>query len=231
MKKNMQKIAVFDIDGTIFRSSLLIEVTEELIQAGLFSTDVMEVYEKPYKQWLERSGSYDMYIKAVIKAFEKNIKGVDRDDFLKAVKQVIKFQYKQVYRYTRDLFIKLKKKNYFIIAISGSPRDIVLPFCKKMGFNKIYARVYEVGDNNKFTGNILFTKLINDKEKILKLAIEKNALTLSGSIGVGDTEADISFLKMVEKPICFNPNKKLYNRAKRLGWEIVVERKNVVYKF
>ncbi|GAI32477.1 unnamed protein product, partial [marine sediment metagenome] len=36
-------------------------------------------------------------------------------------------------------------------------------------------------------------------------------------VGVGDTESDIAFLKMVEKPICFNPNKKLYQYAKRVG--------------
>jgi phosphoserine phosphatase len=34
---------------------------------------------------------------------------------------------------------------------------------------------------------------------------------------------------MVETPICFNPNKKLYEYAKRSGWKIVVERKDVIY--
>ncbi len=47
---------------------------------------------------------------------------------------------------------------------------------------------------------------------------------------MGDTETDISFLKMVDNPICFNPNKNLYNYAKKKGWEIVVERKDVIYK-
>jgi len=72
--------------------------------------------------------------------------------------------------------------------------------------------------------------LINDKAKILKRAVEKENLTLKGSVGVGDTESDIAFLKMVEKPICFNPNKKLYIRAKRSGWQIIVERKDVIYE-
>jgi len=33
---SLRKIAVFDIDGTIFRSSLLIECVEAMISAGLF---------------------------------------------------------------------------------------------------------------------------------------------------------------------------------------------------
>jgi len=229
-RKPKHKVAVFDIDGTIFRSSLIIEITEALIQKKIFSPKMRRVYKKPYLEWLNRKGSYEEYISAVVKAFGKNIKGIRRSDFSKIAKQVVRLQHKQVYRYTRDLAYELKKKNYYLLAISSSPRDIVAPFCKKMGFSKIYGRVYEIGKNKKFTGNILFMELIDDKEKVLRRAVEKENLTLKGSVGVGDTESDISFLKMVEEPICFNPNKKLYNHAKRAGWKIVVERKDVIYK-
>src|SRR3990167_3792943 len=67
-------------------------------------------------------------------------------------------------------------------------------------------------------------------QKILKRAVEKEELTLKNSIGVGDTEADIAFLKLVERPIAFNPNLKLYKYAKKAGWTIVTERKDVIYK-
>ena len=53
---------------------------------------------------------------------------------------------------------------------------------------------------------------------------------MQGSIGVGDTESDIPFLEMVAKPVCFNPNQKLYRYAKRMGWKTVVERKDVIYE-
>jgi phosphoserine phosphatase len=58
----------------------------------------------------------------------------------------------------------------------------------------------------------------------------KENLILRGSVGVGDTESDIAFLKFVSRPICFNPNKKLYDHARRAGWEVVVERKDVIYQ-
>jgi len=76
---------------------------------------------------------------------------------------------------------------------------------------------------------ILYEDLIDDKARVLQRAIEKEGLTLSGSVGVGDSEIDIAFLKMVEKPICFNPNSKLYQHAKLAKWKIVVERKDMVY--
>ena len=89
--------------------------------------------------------------------------------------------------------------------------------------------MYEVDKDKKFTGGVLYEDLISDKSIILKRAVEKENLTLKGSIGVGDSEGDIALMKMVEIPICFNPNKLLYEEAKRHGWKVVVERKDMIY--
>ena len=224
----MKKVAVLDIDGTIFRSSLLIEITEALIQSGIFPLSARKVYAKSYKNWLDRRDSYEKYIGDVIKSFEKNIKGVGQAEFLKIAKKAVAFHQNRVYRYTRDLVSELRKKNYYLLAISKSPREAVEEFCKKLGFDKVYGLVYE-SENKKFTGRALYWDLMKDKAKILRRALETEHLTLKGSVGVGDSESDIPFLKMVDQPVCFNPNSILYRRAKRMGWKIVVERKDVNY--
>ncbi len=225
----MKKVAIFDVDGTIFRSSLLIEVTEALVQEGLFPPSTRGEYARAYKKWSDRKGSYENYLKAVVSSFEKHIKRIKQDDFIKIVESVAKFHKNRVYRHTRALIKKLKKQKYFLLAISGSPFELVSRFCLGWGFDKVYGRVFEVDKNKKYTGRILREELISDKEQILKRAIKKENLTLAGSIGVGDSEVDIAFLKMVENPICFNPNKKLFAAAKKAGWKVVVERKDVVY--
>ena len=126
---------------------------------------------------------------------------------------------------------KLKNQKYYLLAISHSPKEVVDKFCYNFRFNKVYGVLYEVGKNKRFTGKILHSEVIFDKGRILKRAIDKENLTIKGSVGVGDTEGDIAFLKMVDNPICFNPNKKLYQYAKRKGWQIVIERKDVIYRF
>src|SRR3989344_1834017 len=226
---NPKKLAIFDIDGTIFRSSLLIEITEALIIEGIFSENVRNIYNKSYKNWLNRKGSYEKYIETVINAFVQNIKGVRYSDFTKVAKKVIISHQNRVYHYTRELVLDLKKKNYYLLAISNSPKVVVDEFCKKWGFDKAYGRVYELDKNEKFTGKIMHEELISDKAKILKRAIEKENLTITDSFGVGDSESDIAFLKLVKRPICFNPNGKLYQYAKGAKWEVVVERKDVIY--
>jgi len=225
----MKKVAIFDIDGTIFRSSLLIELVETLIDRGVFPDDVGKEYEKQHTEWLERKGDYDNYILAVVDVFMKNLKGVYYGDFMDAADDVIDRQKNHVYRYTRDLITELKKDGYYLLAISHSPKSILEKFCKELGFDKVYGKLYETGATGKFTGNFLEEHLIANKANVVRRAVEKEGLTLKKSIGVGDTESDIPFLEMVDKAICFNPNSKLYRHAKINRWKVVVERKDVVY--
>lgn len=225
----MRRVAIFDIDGTIFRSSLLIEIVEALIYEGVFPKNTSKMYAGAYQNWVDRQGSYEDYIHAVVLAFEKNIKGVKHAEFLKIAKQMIALHQNRVYRYTRQLVVDLKKKDYFLLAISHSPKELVDAFCKAWGFDKVYGRIYEVDKKGKFTGKTLYTDLINDKAQVLARAVEKGGLTLKNSVAVGDSEGDISMLKAVKNPICFNPNAKLYAHAKKAKWKVVVERKDVIY--
>ncbi len=227
---NKQKVAVFDIDGTVFRSSLLIELVETLIKNGVFPSNACEEYSKECEQWLNRKDSYDKYINAVIRAFDKNIKGMREEDLESAVKKIILSRRNRLYRYTKNLIADLKEKNYYLLAISHSPMYIVGRFARKLGFDKVYGLLLETDIKKHLTGEHIHKDLILDKAKILERAVEKENLTLKGSVGVGDTESDISFLKMVAHPICFNPNSVLYKTAKRKKWQIVVERKDVIYK-
>lgn len=224
-----RKIAIFDIDGTIFRSSLLVELTEALLQAGIFPPSVRKLYTRSYKQWIERQGSYEQYISDVVLAFSKHMKGIRNNDFDHVASHVAHFHRKRVYKYSRDLLQDLRKKKYFLLAISNSPKVILDYFGKDLGFDKIYGRIYETDVRGKLTGQVLYTDFISDKSKVLSRVLVTENLTLSSSIGVGDTESDIPFLKMVSHPVCFNPNKQLYSYAKKQGWKIVVERKDVIY--
>ncbi len=226
----MQKVAAFDIDGTVFRSSLIIELTERLIAEGHFPHETRDEYVAARSRWIDREGDYDEYINALVVAFKKSVRGVHYGPVADAAKAVILAQRRRVYRYTRDLIKELKTKGYFLLAISHSPKLIAEPFGRALGFNKIYGMMYEIGPQERFTGKELDKHLIANKATILRRAVEKEGLTLQGSVGVGDTESDISFLELVEEAICFNPNKKLYRFGKRMGWKIVVERKDVIYE-
>lgn len=223
-------VAVFDIDGTLFRSSLVLELVEELVVRGVFPEEAKEMYQGAKEDWQNREGDYEPYIRGVVLAFAKYAKGVPFEETANIAGEVIESRHARVYRYTRDLAKELKAKGYYLLAISHSPKFIVDGFAYELGFDKSYGTFYETGASERFTGTIADEHLIMNKSAILKRAVEKEGLTLHGSVGVGDTESDISMLDMVETPIAFNPSRALYRHALTHKWKVVVERKDVIYE-
>ena len=165
---------------------------------------------------------------AVVEVFMKYIKGIHYKDVLEASKEVFRRKKDHTYVYTRSAVAKLKKQGYFLLAVSLSPKTIVDPFAKYFGFDKSYGIFYTIGPNEQFDGKIQDADLIRNKSAIVKRAIEKENLTLVDSYGFGDTEGDVSMLEMVDNPIAFNPNVKLFKVADRSGWRIAIERKDTI---
>lgn len=225
-----RRVAVFDVDGTIFRTSLTIQLVERLIEDGSFPEEAHDMYWEQRQKWLDREGDYEAYVDALVQSFRAHLKGLHYSALADAADSIVETRSKQTYRYTRDLLMHLKDKGYYLLAVSHSPKTVLDRFCPRLGFDKVYGIMYEIGPQECFTGEVIDEHLIYNKANVLKRAVEKEGLTLAHSIGVGDTEADIPFLELVAKPICFNPNRKLYTYAKRMKWKVVVERKDVVYE-
>lgn len=226
MKRN-KPIAVFDIDGTIFRSSLLIELNDELVRQGVFPLKAAKQINASWKAWTDRRGSYADYIGWIVKVYGRDVKGVRVDVVRRAARTVIAEHKGRVYVYTRELIRRLRPRHTLVI-ISFSPLEAVQEFNKHYRFDIISGARY-ASRRGVYTGQPIEAKDLSKKNILLQVVADNN-LTLQGSIGVGDTESDIGFLSLVERPIAFNPNSTLYHHAKRRGWEIVVERKDVIYK-
>ena len=225
-----EKVAFFDIDGTVFRSSLLIELVEMLIDADIFPKNITDGYEDEYRAWRDREGTYEAYIKAVIAVFNEHLQGIPFGAMSDMGRQIVAANSKRVYRYTRDLIQDLKQQDYYIVAISHSPKAVLDEFCRAYGFDKVYGRMYEVGPTDRFTGTVIDEHLIQNKATIVRRVFDELGGVPAHSIAVGDTESDIPMLEAVQEAVCFNPNQKLYSHAMRVGWKVVVERKDVIYE-
>jgi len=103
-------VAAFDIDGTLFRSSLLIELVERLIDHDVFPRESREIYAAEHAQWLDRKGDYDSYVRKVIEVSSTQLKGISYSVVADIGGEIIEEMKDRVYRYTRDLVQELKKK-------------------------------------------------------------------------------------------------------------------------
>jgi HAD superfamily hydrolase (TIGR01490 family) len=226
----MKPFAVFDIDGTILRWQLYHAILDALNKSGLISAESFAEVRKARMTWKQRSAqdSYADYEHAVVEAFDGAITGISYRDFMTAVEHVLEEYKGQVYTYTRDLIRSLKEQGYLVFAISASQFQAVELLAKHYGFDDWGGSVYEVKDD-RFTGDKVILK--RDKKPLyLQQLIEKHGASKEGSVGIGDSDSDIPMLDVVEHPIAFNPNKPLFEHAKKQGWDIVLERKNMIYK-
>ena len=219
-------IAIFDIDGTIFRSSLLIELNARLVHERIFPQNAADKIIAARQRWMDRKGSYEDYIHLIIQVYARDIKGARVSDIQRVSRSVVAEQRNRVYVYTRDL-IKQLRRTHSLCIISLSPAEAVAAFNKYYKFD-IVAGLHYPRVNGRYTGGPSADQV--DKQKILEQILAENPVTLRGSVGVGDTESDIGFLSMVDRPIAFNSNKVLYAHARKKKWEIVAERKDVIYK-
>ena len=229
MENKKNKLAVFDIDGTIFRKNLAFELIDELAWMKIFDKKVRSELVKLYIKWLDHKGVYEDYRKALVDLYCKNIKGCSKKDVTEASRIVVPFYKDRTYVFTDDLIKKLKSENYSIIAVSGSPQEIVEEYNKYLKFDAVFGSVYEITADGIYTGNAVFEPT-KDKGQVVRQYIIENNLILEGSYGVGDTESDANVLEMVENPIAFNPNYNLKKIAQEKGWRIVVEKKDVIYE-
>ncbi len=224
-----KKIAIFDIDGTIFRKNLQFELINELSWMNIFPRKVRDQIVALYTSWLDHKGTYEQYRSGLVDLYEKNITGCSLQDVQRASKIVISFHQNRTYIFAEQIIAKLRKEGYHLIAISGSPIEVVKEFnASHLRFDAVFGSVYELDKRNLYTGKSLYEP-VEDKGNVLKQYIYEHNLTLKGSYGMGDTESDASFLELVENPIAFNPNNNLKELAQQKGWKIVVEKKDVVY--
>lgn len=223
-----QKVAAFDIDGTLFRSGLYREVAYELMKMGALPEKILQETTVKNREWRHRThgNAFEEFDMLVVDRIDHALPQLRIDDYEEAAQIVLEKRAENVYVYTRDLIKKLKSQGYFLVAISGSQLELVEPFATQYGFDAWVGQQWERGDEF-FTGNI--TKTHIGKDIILKDIVKRHNLTLKDSVAVGDSNGDVGMLQTVEHPIAFNPTAELYEKAVAAGWTIAIERKNMMY--
>ncbi len=221
--------AAFDIDGTVIRWQLYHAIADEFARQGYLDPIEYQKVKDARMVWKTRVGkdSFIAYEQTLVGLVNSTIVGIEVSAATKAYQTVIDEYKDQVYTYTRDLINNLKARDYLLFAISGSQHEIVELLANHYGFDDFGGTTYEIKDG-RFTG-ISNPLRSTRKPEFLKQLVEKHNASWQGSIAIGDSESDIPMLDIVERPIAFNPSADLFEHAQNENWEIVLERKNVIY--
>ncbi|MBF0715711.1 HAD family hydrolase [Gemelliphila palaticanis] len=233
---NSKKIAAFfDIDGTLYRDSLMTEHFKKLIKYEVLDEKIWINDIKPlYTGWDNRQGDYDNYLFELSSAYVKAITGLDKDTIDFATNQVMKLKADRVYKYTREIIQKHKDSGHLVFFISGSPDFLVNKMGEKHGVFLSVGSGYII-KNNKFTGTVIPMWDSESKNNMIDELISTYDIDLENSYAYGDTNGDYRMLKRVGNPIAINPSSELLNNIKNdkelsNKVNIIIERKDVIYK-
>ncbi len=225
-----KQFAVFDIDGTISRTSLLQLIVRELVARGKLDVGAGSKIEKLLHDNRQRTDDteFTRYLhQATEMLFTSVPDGLRVDDYTEIINAVVKTSLSNTYVYTRELIQTLRQNNFFLIAISGSELRAVETFAQTLGFDAWVGGISYEKQGGKLTGRV--NSLDQTKAAVLQSLIEKFGLKTKGSTAVGGTTREQDVLEMVDSPIAFNPNQALFKVAREKGWMIVIERKDMVY--
>lgn len=226
----LKKFAAFDIDGTLIRWQLYHSIVSELAKENLIDPASYEKVSQTYAKWKHRAhdDAFHDYEHTLLDVYLRTIDTIAVDAFDRAVRTVFDEHKDQAYTYTRDVIHTLKQQGYVLVAISGSQQEIVEKIGEYYGFDYVVGSRYTIKDDH-YT-NEEYSPAVHGKDTALMKVVEENNLSYTDSIAFGDTRSDIAMLELVEHPVAFNPNKILFAHAKKKGWKIVIERKNMTYE-
>lgn len=228
--------AFFDIDGTISREGLISEMFKkmikyELIEDSKWYRDV----EPAFIQWNKRLGDYDLYLQKMVDIYSETVKFTNPYHISYIAKKVIEQKGERVYTYSRERIKWHRDQGHVVIAISGSPIELVREMSGMYGMDDYKGTVYEIGSNGAYTGTIIPMWDSRSKQQAIAEMAEKHEIDLSTSYAYGDTAGDFSMLKLVGHPYAINPTKELITQIMKDDnlkevITIIVERKDVTYQ-
>ena len=228
--------AFFDIDGTIYREGLITElfkkfVTHELVDQTRWHDDVRPVFMK----WDRRQGEYDDYLMKMTDIFKETIVGLSEEHVKFIAAKVIEQKWDRVYTFTRYEMFKHRWLGHLVIAISGSPYELVSEMAAKYAFDDFRGTVYKTDEKGCYTGEIIPMWDSRSKQKAIQQLCSEYDLELSECYAYGDTTGDFTMFQHVGHPYAINPTRELLNRIMndpevKAKIQVIVERKDVVYE-
>jgi HAD superfamily phosphoserine phosphatase-like hydrolase len=225
--KNQKPVAAFDVDGTLFRSHLLMLLTDECVDLQIFRRVVDVLFAKVCVDHRDRKITFEQYDRQLIELFTQRIRGKLRSDVNVAAAQVFDKHRDWLYVFTKTALAHLKKTHDCII-VTGAMNEVVGPLADYWGFEKYYATELEVDDLGRYTGRDKAMPVF-EKGQAVRGRVAAGGATLKGSFAIGNGGSDIKMLETVDIPVAFNPNNVLITEAERRGWPVVVEKCDIIY--
>ncbi len=223
------KLAVLDVDDTLYPGALAVSLFKEQIKKDLFNRHINRALLNIYKAYKEeKSKDRDVSLEAV-EVFAKGMNGIAKKDLTSLADKVWAKEKNNFFPFVEDLISLLRSKDLTPAFLSGSPSLMIEKAADRFGIEVWWGSQFETKDSI-YTGKIVkdVSPLSGeDKVRILKDYAQKIPINWSDSFAIGDSIRERGVFNLVGKPCAFEPGKNLEELAKQKGWPIA-DRNNVL---
>lgn len=228
--------AFFDIDGTLYRDSLMVEHFKKLVKYEVIDPVVWHRnVKKTYAEWKKRRAEYDDYLIELSQIYIRSLTGLNKSSLEFIADQVIKLKGEEVYSYSRQRIEYHLQAGHKIFFISGSPDFLVEKMSDKYAATEFRGTRYETDRQGNFTGTIIPMWDAENKNNAILDFVKRHEIDIDTSYAYGDTNGDYSMFELVGHPVAINPTRELIRNIQRdpimmNKIDIIIERKDVIFR-
>lgn len=212
--------ATFDLDGTVFKMTVLEAYTEWLSQQGVFAPLPREIIEAK-QVWKNNNTeeTYNHHLGELVRFFIDQVPGKSVSQLAEAAKIVAAQQRHRRWNITTAIIEELRP-THNLISISLMPEWLMEPFTDGLGFVALIGSTYVTREGR-------YTDEAYSINKASEYAKARGGVTDNLDLHMGDTVGDSSLFTEARRPILFNPSWTLQSQPASAGLTIITSHKDV----
>lgn len=212
--------ATFDLDGTVFKMTVLEAYTDWLSQQTVFYPIPTEITTAK-QEWKNDNTEqkYNAHLGQLVRFFIEQVPGKSVSQLGEAARIVANQQRHRRWNVTTTLIENLRP-THNVISISLMPEWLMGPFTEDLGFVALMGSTYVAREG-------LFTNEAHSIDKAVEYTNARNGDSSQLDIHMGDTVGDGSLFALAKRPILFNPSWTLYQQLKASGFTVITSHKDV----
>ncbi|MFC1629943.1 HAD family hydrolase [Patescibacteria group bacterium] len=212
-----KKIALFDIDKTIYNGYTLFLLSEHQLKEKTIKQDCFDKICEDFEMYKRGVINYETTITNLLIHWAKGLKGISYVTVSKQAKHFLEGKGNRFYPFLKPV-IELLQETHQIYLVTGEPKFIGQIISDLYQITGFIASEFET-KNGIFTGEVkTFLAKREEKKESIKQLLEEHKT--EHSFALGDSEGDIEMLNSVENAICISPTEGLRKIAKEKGWII-----------
>lgn len=215
----MKQAAFFDLDRTILSGASALVVSKVLRETGVVNRSLPgeSLLYQVFETFGENLPSMVLGRQAVLA-----MRGHSQVDVRSAAERAVEELTGLLQPYVRRTFDEHRSAGRMLVLATTTPRDLIEPFARAVGFDDVIATTYEVDDDGRYTGQLVGPYVWSrGKKDAVREWCGANGVDPAASYAYSDSVFDEPLLSMVGHPTCVNPDWRLRLMAAARRWPVM----------